>query len=512
MIGIRKAFGGVHALRGVDFTVKPGVVHALMGENGAGKSTLLKILCGVQAPDEGEVQFFGEPMTQFTAEAARERGVAMIFQELSVIPSLTVAENIFLGREPRRFGVLVDQHEANERATCLLGELGVDIDPRVPVRRLSPGQMQMTEIAKAISQDAKVLIMDEPTSALCTGEVERLFAFLNRVSAQGMAVIYVSHRMDEITEVAQEVTILRDGSHVITAEIGEITLDGIVEHMVGRRIHNFAWSPRTVDRTRPPVLEACSVTGSSRPVEASFVLYPGEVLGVAGLLESGRSELARVLFGVDPLISGEIRKNGRRLDITSPESAIANGIALVPESRSREGLVLAHSVASNLSLPMLDDLRYGPLLNKKAEEEMVGGLKNRLRIKAASLCAAVRTLSGGNQQKVVLGKWLATDPDVIILDEPTAGVDIGSKSEIVDLIRTLADAGKAIILISSELAELLAVSDRVLIMNDGRIAREISRAEIDGWTEVGATPQDDGHRIARAEQGLQFAIQQVRFQ
>jgi len=512
MSGIKKSFGGVQALRGVDFAVKPASVHALMGENGAGKSTLLKILRGVQAPDEGQVTIFGQPMTHFTAQAARELGVAMIFQELSVVPSLTVAENIFLGREPRKFGMLVDHREANDQAQRLLSDLGVDVDPRTPVRRLSPGQMQMTEIAKAISQEAKVLVMDEPTSALCTSEVEKLFVFLKRVSSQGMAVIYVSHRMDEISEVAQEVTVLRDGTHVVTAPMAELSIDGVVEHMVGRRIHSFAWSPREVNRNQTPLLEARSLKGKDKPDDVSFVLYPGEVVGIAGLLGSGRSELARVLFGVDPLLSGEILKKGEPLSIRSPSDAIENGVALIPESRSREGLVLAHTVRSNLSLTTIDDLTKGLLIDKKRETHMAGGLAEQLRVKTASLRSAVQTLSGGNQQKVVLGKWLATDPDIIILDEPTAGVDIGSKSEIVELIRALANSGKGIVLISSELPELLAVSDRVLIMSDGRIAREISRDEIASWSDANGDPQDDSHRIAGAEQGLQFAIQQVRFQ
>lgn len=513
MVGIKKSFGGVRALRGVDFSVKPGTVHALMGENGAGKSTLLKILQGVQAPDEGEVSIFGQPMTHFTAQAARERGVAMIFQELSVIPSLSAADNIFLGREPRKMGWLVDQRAANARAQKLLQDLGVDIDPTVPVRRLSPGQMQMTEIAKAISQDARVLIMDEPTSALATAEVEKLFAFLKRVSSQGMAVIYVSHRMDEITEVAQEVTVLRDGAHVITAPMSETSLDGIVEHMVGRRIHNFTWSPRTVDRQKTPVLEVQDLTGpTGKPSGVSFKLFPGEVLGIAGLMGSGRSEVARALFGVDAIVSGQILKDGRPITVKAPRDAIRNGIALIPESRSRDGLVLAHSVATNLTLPLVDEVTKGPLIDTRREVDVAGGLVERLRVKTASLRSPVRTLSGGNQQKVVLGKWLATDPDVVILDEPTAGVDIGSKSEIVDLIRSLADAGKGIILISSELPELLAVSDRVLIMSDGRAARELTREEIASWATPGTGTHVDSHRIAGEEQGLQFAIQQVRFQ
>lgn len=516
MVGIKKSFGGVQALRGVDFAVKPGTVHALMGENGAGKSTLLKILRGVQAPDEGQVSIFGKPMAQFTAQAARDLGVGMIFQELSVVPSLTVAENIFLGREPRKLGLLVDHAQANAHARRLLEDLGVDVDPRTPVRRLSPGQMQMTEIAKAISQNAKVLVMDEPTSALCTAEVEKLFDFLKRVSAQGMAVIYVSHRMDEISEVAHEVTVLRDGAHVISAPMAETTLDGIVEHMVGRRIHNFTWSPRQVDRTKAPVLEARGVSGrAGRPSEVSFKLYPGEVLGIAGLLGSGRSELARVLFGVDPLLSGQVLKNGQALAIKSPVDAIEHGLALIPESRSREGLVLSHAVITNLTLPLLDDVTNGLLIDKQREREFAGGWVERLRVKTASLRSAVKTLSGGNQQKVVLGKWLATEPDVVILDEPTAGVDIGSKSEIVDLIRSLADSGKGIVLISSELPELLAVSDRVLIMSDGRVAREVLREEISSWAAAdgqGSQGHQDGHTIASAEQRLQFAIQQVRFQ
>jgi ribose transport system ATP-binding protein len=513
MAGIRKSFGGVQALRGVDFTVKSGTVHALMGENGAGKSTLLKILRGVQAPDEGQVSIFGTAMTQFTAQAARDLGVGMIFQELSVVPSLTVAENIFLGREPRKMGLFIDQREADAKARNLLQDLGVDIDPRTPLRRLSSGQMQMTEIAKAISQDARVLILDEPTSALCTAEVERLFAFLKRVSAQGMAVVYVSHRMDEITEVAQEVTILRDGANVVSSTMAETTLDGIVENMVGRRLHSFTWSPRQVDRSQRPLLAVEDLHGvGGKPDAVSFKLFPGEVLGIAGLLGSGRSELARVLFGVDPMRSGRIFKDGQLLDICSPSDAIEQGIALIPESRSREGLVLTHGVSANLSLPMLDDVTRGLLIDRQRETDLARVWVERLRVKTDSLQAAVRTLSGGNQQKVVLGKWLATNPDVVILDEPTAGVDIGSKSEIVDLIRSLADAGKGIVLISSELPELLAVSDRVLIMSDGRIAREILREEIASWSSDAGESQSESHQIAGAEQRLQYAIQQVRFQ
>jgi ribose transport system ATP-binding protein len=511
MTGIKKSFGGVHALKGVDLIVKPGTVHALLGENGAGKSTVLKILSGVHAPDEGEISIFGVRMTEHTSEAARKLGVAMIFQELSLIPTLTVAQNIFLTREPLKGRVLIDKREARLQAQKLLSELGEEIDPDVIVRRLSPGQAQMTEIAKAMSQKARVLIMDEPTSALSTTEVDKLFAFLRRLTAQGVAVIYVSHRMDEIGEVADDVTIFRDGQRVITSALVDLTLDSIVEHMVGKRVNSFKWMARDVDRSQAPILETRGLCGRGKPIDVSLKLFPGEVLGIAGLLGSGRSELARVLFGIDPIISGEILVRGKPLTITSPRSAIEAGIALIPESRQREGLIGAQSVLANLSLPKIDRLKRGPFLDKSARTAMGLDIVDRLRVKTASLTVPVRTLSGGNQQKVVLGKWLTMDPDIIILDEPTAGVDIGSKSEIIELIRTLADARKSIIIISSEPAELLAASDRIIIMSNGRAARELSRDEINAWgSSKGDAGHETSHQISQTEHGLQVAIQEVR--
>lgn len=388
-----------------------------------------------------------------------------------------------------------------------MSELGEDIDPRTPVRRLSPGQAQMTEIAKAISQRARVLIMDEPTSALSTTEVDKLFAFLRRITAQGVALIYVSHRMEEIREVAEEITIFRDGHRIVTAPLRELTLDRIVEYMVGKRVHNFTWKARPVDPSKPPVLETRGLCGRGKPIDVSLRLFAGEVLGIVGLLGSGRSELARVLFGIDPKTSGEILVRGQPVTIGSPRAAIEAGSALIPESRQREGLIVAQSVAANLSLPRIDRLTRGPFLDKGTQTAMATDLVKRLRVKAASLGVAVRTLSGGNQQKLVLGKWLAMEPDIIILDEPTAGVDIGSKSEIIELIRSLADAGKGVIIISSEPAELLAASDRILIMSDGRDGRELGREEINAWTVPDTEP---GHQITQAEHGLQVAIQEVR--
>ncbi len=339
MRGISKSFGGVQALRGVDLTVRPGSVHALLGENGAGKSTILKILCGVQPPDCGAVAIFGERMSEFTPEAARRLGVAMIFQEMSLIPTLTVAQNIFLTREPRT-GRFLDDRAARAQARALLAQLGGDIDPATPVSRLSTGQKQMTEIAKAVSQNARVLIMDEPTSALSTAEVDHLFAFVDRIRRGGMAVLYVSHKMDEIRRIADTVTVLRDGTHVLTRPIADITLEQIIEAIVGRRINAFAHRARVVDRSGPPLLELRGLSGQDKPREVSLQLHRGEILGIAGLLGAGRSELARAILGIDPPVSGSILLHGRRVPCGVPRAAIGAGIALIPEDRRTQGLIL----------------------------------------------------------------------------------------------------------------------------------------------------------------------------
>ena len=349
MTGIRKSFGGVQALDGVDLAVRAGSVHALLGENGAGKSTILKILRGVQPPDEGETSIFGVSMREYTPEAATRLGVGMIFQEMSLIPTLTAAQNIFLTREPRSGGGwLLDDRETNRRAGALLNRLGVDIDPRTPTDRLSTGQKQMTEIAKAISQNARVLIMDEPTSALSTAEVDRLFEFLRGIVRDGVSVIYVSHKMDEIQRIADAVTILRDGRHIITAPLADLTLDAIIEHIVGRRVHAFDYRARSVDRDQPPLLQVRGLSANPKPQDVSFELFPGEVLGIAGLLGAGRSELARAICGIEPMAAGEVLVRGRRVAAGSLPAMIAAGVALVPEDRRTQGLVLEHSVFSNM--------------------------------------------------------------------------------------------------------------------------------------------------------------------
>ncbi len=507
MRGISKSFGGIHALEGVDLAIRSGSVHALLGGNGAGKSTILKILSGVQPPSAGTVEIFGVAMTEFTPEAARRAGVAMIFQEMSLIPTLTVAENIFLTREPKTGGIFLDDRAAVVRARELLATLGVAINPRTPVEQLSTGDKQMTEIAKAISQKARILILDEPTSALSTAEVAHLFDFLRGLRDQGVAIIYVSHKMDEIGQIADTVTILRNGRHVITRPLAGLPLDAIIEHIVGRRVRGFEMKPRAVDRSREPLLEMRGVHGPRWPIDASLVLHPGEVLGIAGLLGSGRSELARVLAGIDPITSGEIVVRGKTLRKASARGRIEAGIAMIPEDRRTEGLILEHSIFSNICLPTIDRLSRGGFVDDRKARALAASLIERLRVKTGPVRDPARTLSGGNQQKIVIAKWLAAEPDILILDEPTAGVDIGSKAEIVELIRALADAGRGIIMISSELAELLAASDRILIMRAGRLVREIRREEVDGWASEGA---GGGEQISEMEKGLELAIQEVR--
>ncbi|PDT46632.1 sugar ABC transporter ATP-binding protein [Sinorhizobium fredii] len=508
MSDIRKSYGGVHALRGVSLTIRPGTIHALVGENGAGKSTLLKILQGVVTPTEGTIEVFGEHMSVSTPENSRRLGVEMIFQDLSLIPSLSVAQNVFLNREPKRMGMLVDERKEIALAAEIIHELNLMVDPRTPVAELSPGQAQLTEIAKAISQNARVLILDEPTSSLSAQEVETLFGRLRKLTAAGTAIIYVSHRMTEIMTIADEITILRDGQNVTSGKVSDLTLDAIVQHMVGKRVSGFEYRPHPVDRTGEPALRVRGLSGDKgKPAEVSFDLHNGEVLGIAGLMGAGRSELARVLFGVDRKTAGTVELNGTELEFRAPIDAIKAGIVLVPESRHEEGLVVEHTVGHNLGLPQIDRLASGPFIDRHKENSLTSDLISRLRIKTPSADNRVRNLSGGNQQKIVIAKWLATDPSVVILDEPTAGVDIGSKAEIVELIRGIAAAGKSVIVISSEPAELLATSDRILVLSNGRLSREITREEIDSWaTTVGDETQST---LIRTELGLQVAIQKA---
>jgi ribose transport system ATP-binding protein len=505
LAGVSKSFGGVRALENVDFEALPGEIHALLGENGAGKSTILKILNGVHAPDAGGVEINGAPLGEYTPDAARRAGIGMIFQEMSLAPTLTVAQNIFLNHELKgKFG-FIDDAAAARRSLELFATLGVEIDPLARVSDLSAGQRQLTEIAKAISRDVRVLILDEPTTALSSGEVENLFAILRRLKSNGVAIIYVSHRMDEIARIADRATILRDGRRVITAPMSELTLDKIIEHIIGRRSRGFSDVARKAAARGAPLLEAKGISGLRKPEEVDLTLYAGEVVGLAGLLGSGRSALARILFGVEPKRAGEIRIKGVPVAIDSPRDAIAHGLVLVPEDRLRQGLILEHSVEANASLAILDRLASWSFVSRARAIDAVDRQIVGLRIRAASRDAAVRTLSGGNQQKVVVAKWLNAEPDIFVLDEPTAGVDIGSKAEIVALVRALAQRGKAVFVISSELSELLTAADRILVMADGRIVSETARAEFDD-----PVPSDDvAEQLNHAERQLSAIIQRA---
>ena len=479
MTGIGKAFNGIRVLQGVDFDLRKGEVHALIGGNGAGKSTLMKILQGVYTPDEGQITVDGRPVQIPTPEAARAVGISMIFQEFSLIPTLTVAQNIFLTREPRSGGGLLDDREAERRARAIFADMQVDIDPTATVESLATGYWQLTEIAKALSQDASVLIMDEPTASLTANETEALFALVGRLKARGISIIYISHRMEEIYRVADRITVLRDGRLVIAAEAAKITMDQLIEQIIGGKMEGaFAWKQREVGFDGTPLLEVRNLRRGRRLQDVSFKLYPGEILGLAGLMGSGRTELARALFGIDPIEAGEIIINGRPVTIKSPQDALAVGICLIPEDRRAQGLVLDHTVRENMLLPLLKTLDRFGMIDDARGTQLVESFVQSLRIKTDSIFKQVRFLSGGNQQKVVIAKWLAAAPNILIMDEPTAGVDIGAKTEILDVIRKLADSGKGVIVISSELTEVLAVSDRVLVMHSGRSKTELARQEI----------------------------------
>jgi ribose transport system ATP-binding protein len=479
MTGIAKAFSGVTVLDDVDFELRAGETHALLGGNGAGKSTLMKILEGVYELDRGTVEIDGAPVGLDGPQAARRHGVAMIFQEFSLVPTLTVAQNVYLTREDRTRAGLLDDRALERAAAELLDDLGVDIDPRAEVRTLSAAGMQLVEIAKALSQDARMLIMDEPTASLAAGEVEALFRIIDRLERRGIAIVYITHRLEEVIAVADRVTVLRDGRVVGTRPTSELDVEALIEFIVGGSVEQAVEQPeRVVDRSGTPLLALHNVSTATGLRDVDLELHAGEILGLAGLMGSGRSELARAVFGIDPLTAGEIRLRGEPVRIRRPADAVEHGIVLVPEDRRTQGLVLDHSVERNLTLPMLRQLSRGGLLDDAEGAGIADRYVARLHIRTPSLAMPVRRLSGGNQQKVVLAKWLATEPDVLILDEPTVGVDIATRTEIAGLVRSLADQGRAVLVISSELAELLALADRILVMRDGRIHRSLARADV----------------------------------
>jgi ribose transport system ATP-binding protein len=485
MKNISKSFNGIPVLKSVDFSVKKGEVHALMGGNGAGKSTLMKILTGVYTADDGEIFIDNQKVTINNTKDARENYISMIFQEFSLIPTLTVAQNIFLTRETRtRLGLLNDK-QCIEKTKELLRELEVDINPNDVVGNLGVGFWQMTEIAKALSQEAKILIMDEPTSSLTKKETEILFAFINKLKRKGISIIYISHRMEEIFEVCDRITILRDGKNVITENCKDISMDTVVQNIVGAELDKaFEWKERSYSKDSTPVLEVKNLSSGTKLNNISFKIQPGEILGIAGLMGSGRSELARAIFGMDPIDSGEIYVKGKKKSIKSASDAVNAGLALIPEDRRVQGLILDHSVKENMILPILSRVKKGFLIDERKANDISNELVMKLNIKTDNIFKTTKLLSGGNQQKIVLAKWLANNPDVLILDEPTIGVDIGAKTEIIDIIRELADNGKAILVISSELPELLAVSDRVIVLYEGKLVKELDRREINSEEDL----------------------------
>jgi ABC-type sugar transport system ATPase subunit len=477
MAGVAKSYPGVHALRGVSLALAPGEVLAVVGENGAGKSTLIKVLAGAVAPDAGAVRINGREVPPGSPAEARRAGVAVIYQEFSLVPGLTAAENVFLGREPGRFGWL-HRGEERRRAVELFRKLGVDVNPDVPCRRLTVARQQAVEIAKALAADARILVMDEPTTALTPPEADRLFGVVRELKRHGVGVLYVSHRLEEVFGIADRIMVLRDGEHVATRPAGGVTRNDLIELMVGRRLDQEF--PRRTSKIGEPRLVLKDLRGE-KVRGVSFAVRRGEVLGLTGLVGSGRTETARLIFGADRRDGGTIELDGRVLDVRSPRDAIRAGIALLTEDRKGQGLIAAHPVRDNFALPNLGRWSRLGVLDRTRERAAFRAAADRLRIKAADPSAPVATLSGGNQQKVVLAKWLERGCEAVILDEPTRGIDVGARYEIYQLINALADQGKAVMMISSELPEVLGMADRILVMHGGRITGEI--ADVAGATQ-----------------------------
>ena len=477
LTGVRKSFGAVQALVDGRLDLRAGEVHALVGENGAGKSTLVKVLAGVHAPDAGTVTLDGAPLVLTGPADARAAGIAVIYQEPTLFPDLSVAENIFMGRQPLRRWRRIDTRLMRRRCADLFARLGVHLDPDRPARGLSIADQQLVEIAKALSFEARVLVMDEPTAALSGVEVERLFAVVRALREAGAAILFVSHRFDEVFALCQRITVMRDGRWVSTDRTGELDVGQVVRRMVGRDVSQLFPTRRTPvgdvllrvrDLTRSGVFEA-----------VGFDVRRGEIVALAGLVGAGRSEVVRAVFGVDRYDRGEVSVDGVRLPRGDPAAAMAAGVALVPEDRRQQGLVMELSIERNATLTRRRSLARFGLLGFGAERRAAAASTRSLRVKAARLGDPVSTLSGGNQQKVVLAKWLSTDPKVLIVDEPTRGIDVGTKAEVHRLMSQLAADGVAVLMVSSELPEVLGMADRILVMHEGRLVREIPRDAAD---------------------------------
>ena len=477
MKGIDKRFSGVHALKSVNLELCEGEVHALMGENGAGKSTLMKVLCGIYKRDDGVVKLFGKEVDFANIKDSQDAGISIIHQELNMMNHLTVAQNIYIGREPMINGVYIDDKKMEEDAKKLFERIGVDIDPSAKVGSLTVGKQQMVEIAKAVSHDSKILVLDEPTAALTQTEVEELFAIMNDLKAKGIGMIYISHRMDEINRISDRITVMRDGEYVGTLITSQTTKDEIVKMMVGRVIYGDKKEKSTVSPDAPVVLEVKNLNRGKEIKNVSFKLHKGEILGFSGLMGAGRTEVARAIYGADPVESGEVFINGEKVSFNSPHEAVEHGICYLSEDRKRYGLLLDKSVSENSVLSSLDDyISYG-FINDAKIDEASKQANEKLKTKTPSMKQKLRNLSGGNQQKVIIARWLLKDSDIFIFDEPTRGIDIGAKSEMYTLMEELAAKGKSIIMISSELSEIQRLSDRVVVMCEGKITGELDIAD-----------------------------------
>jgi ribose transport system ATP-binding protein len=473
--GISKSFPGVRALQNVHMEVRRGEVHGLVGENGAGKSTLMKILSGAYARDAGEISWEGRPIAIHHPREAQDLGIGIIYQEFNLVPQLSIAENVWISREPFRNRALqlIDWTEMRRRTQALLDELHLPLDPRRKVAGLGVAQQQMVEIAKALSLDAKLLIMDEPTSALSGTEIHQLFLLIRRLKARGVSVVFISHHLEEVFQICDRATVLRDGEYIATVGLAQATKEEIIRLMVGRNLDQQY--PKMPARQGEEALRVEGLHREGVLHDISFTAYTGEILGIAGLVGAGRTELIRAIFGADPIDSGRVYIFGKETAVDSPQVAIRAGVGLLPEDRKQQGLVLMLSVLHNMSMASLDRLTSRLLLRLGDERKQAAGFVEKLRISTPSVDQQVQYLSGGNQQKVVLAKWLASGSKILIFDEPTRGIDVGAKVEVYNLMNSLVENGVAVVMVSSEMPELLGMSDRILVMHKGRIAAELSR-------------------------------------
>ncbi|ACI19595.1 sugar ABC transporter ATP-binding protein [Dictyoglomus thermophilum] len=474
---IYKSFTGTKpVLEGVSFSLKKGEIHALLGENGAGKSTLIKIISGVLQPDHGDILLKGKKVHFSNPLDAQRHGIAAVFQELALFPELSVAENIFIGHYKYKTPFKsINWKDLYKEAKDFLSSLGIEIDPKVPVKNLSIAERQIVEIARVLSINPEILIMDEPTSSLTLEETQRLFSIIKSLKERGTSIIFISHRLEEVFEIADRVTVLRDGQYIGTKNVSETNVDELIQMMVGRKLEDMY--PKVEAKRGELLLKVDGLTRSGEFYDVSFELFEGEVLGIAGLVGSGRTEVAQTIFGIRKKDKGKIYVRGREVDIKSPKDAISLGIVYVPEDRHQHGLLLPMDIVCNITLPVLESLASRGIIDRREEEILTKRYFEILDIRASGIRQKVMSLSGGNQQKVVLAKWLATKPKVLILDEPTRGIDVGAKVAIYQLINKLAQEGYGIILISSEMPEIIGMSDRILVMHEGRIVGTISRKE-----------------------------------